>query len=63
MIHHCKDDGKVLVHFALNNKYWCPKCKLFRTRVEVAFVKGGKYEAESNVDNGVLCGVDAAAST
>ena len=44
MIHHCKDDGAVLVHFALNDKFWCPKCKLFRTRVEVAFVKGGLYE-------------------
>lgn len=45
MIHHCKDDGAVLVHFALNGKYWCPKCKLFRTRAEVAFVKGGLYDA------------------
>ena len=47
MIHHCKDDGAVLVHFALNNKFWCPKCKLYRTRVEVAFAKGGKYESEN----------------
>lgn len=46
MIHHCKDDGAVLVHFALNNKYWCPKCKLYRTRREVAFIKGGKNDAE-----------------
>ena len=44
MIFHCRDDGKVLVHFAANGKYWCLQCKLFRTRREVAFIKGGKDE-------------------
>ena len=46
MIFHCKYDGAKLVHFALNNKYWCPKCKLFRTRLEVALVRGGLAPAQ-----------------
>ena len=55
MIHHCKDDGAVLVHFALNNKFWCPKCKLYRTRVEVAFIKGGKDENEKTRAEALGC--------
>lgn len=46
MIHHCPTDRAVLVHFALNNKFYCPKCKLHRTRLEIAFVKGGLYERD-----------------
>ena len=51
MIFHCKNDGAVLVHFALNNKFYCPKCKLYRTRVEVAFVKGGLDERDREDDS------------
>lgn len=51
MIFHCREDGAVLTHFAANNKYWRSKCRLYRTRVEVAFIRGGKCSDDKIVSS------------
>lgn len=43
MNHHCpKCPGKKVYYCAANRKYQCQSCKSWWSRLEVAFIKGGK---------------------